>query len=340
MANNGNSKLKLLMILQLLNEYSDEDHPLSSVDLCELLEKEGILSERKSIYRDIAVLTDFGIDIISTRSPKPGFFVAKRDFELPEVRLLMDAVLTAPFITSKKTTELTKKLQSLLSCYQAESVTQQLYMDQRVKFDNEEIYYTIDAVNRAIAQNKQITFQYHHKVIVGHRLEYDKGREFTISPYALLWANDKYYLAGNYGKYDNVGNFRVDRMKHVLVTKLDCRPFSEVSPYHNYFDAADYLKKSFNMYTGEQELIELRCSNDILETVADKFGTNLEFYCHDDNAFTVRARVYVSDGLIEWLMQYGSRIVVQAPKDLRQKMLDRIASLNEAYSVSEETCVQ
>lgn len=338
--NSGGSKLKLLTLMKALIEYSDEEHPLTSAELCALMEKRGIACERKSLYRDITVLAEFGVDIVSTRSPKPGFFVAKRDFELPEVRLLMDAVLTAPFITNKKTAELMAKLQSLLSRHQAESVTRQIYVDRRVKFDNEEIYYTIDAVNRAIAKNRQISFLYHHKVIVNRKLEFDQGREFTISPYALLWASDKYYLAGNYGKYDNVSNYRLDRMKHVVVTELDSRPFAEVSPYRGYFDTADYLKKNFNMYNGEQELVELRCSNDILEAVTDKFGDGVEFCCHDDNAFTVRVRVNVSDGFVEWLLQYGGKIVVQAPKSLQQKMLERVEELREAYRLTEETCAQ
>lgn len=334
MANNGNSKIKLLLLLELLNKFSDEEHPLSSVEICESLEKRGVPCERKSIYRDISVLTEYGIDIITTRSPKPGFFVAKRDFELPEVRLLLDAVLTAPFITNKKTAELTGKLRELLSCYQAESVFKQVYVDQRIKFENEEIYYNIDTVNRAIAANKQITFLYHHRIISGQKAQLDKGREFRISPYALLWANDKYYLAGNYDKYDNVSNFRLDRMKHAAVTEQNSRAFSEVSPYRNYFDTADYLRKSFNMYSGEQEMIELRCANNILEAVADKFGSEIEFCCHDENAFTVRAHVYVSDGLIEWLLQYGDRIVVQSPSRLRQEMIQKINGLNTAYQIS------
>jgi len=336
-ANSGNNKIKLLILLELLNRYSDEEHPLSSGELCALLEERGVTCERKSIYRDIAVLTEYGVDIIQTRLPKPGFFVAKRDFELPEVRLLLDAVLTAPFITNKKTAELTGKLRELLSCYQAESVFKQIYVDQRVKFENEEIYYNIDAINRAISSGKQISFLYYHRIIVDQKAVLDKGREFQISPYALLWANDKYYLAGNYNKYDTVSNFRLDRMKHASVTAVDSRSFREVSPYREYFDTADYLRKTFNMYNGEQELVELRCANDILEAVVDKFGSEIEFCCHDENAFTVRAHVCVSNGLIEWLLQYGSRITVQSPIRLRQEIISQINGLNTVYQINQET---
>nr|WP_319488034.1 WYL domain-containing protein [uncultured Caproiciproducens sp.] len=291
------------------------------------------MTERKTIYRDIDILTKFGVDILYTRSPKQGFFIAKRNFELPEVRLLLDAVLTAPFITNKKTAELTDKLCGLISCYQAENVSKQIYVEQRVKFDNEEIYYNIDTINRAIAEHRKISFYYHHRVIVDQKAQLDEGREFIISPYALLWENDKYYLVGNYEKYSSISNYRLDRMKRISVSTMESRPFSEVCDYKEYFDTADYLKRTFNMYNGEQERVVLRCSNSLLETIIDKFGSDIEFSCHDINAFTVRAAVYVSDGLIEWLLQYGDRIMVLSPQTLKDEMLKRIEAMRAAYQV-------
>jgi Predicted transcriptional regulator len=334
LTDHGNAKMKLLLLLKLLRKYSDDEHPVSAVELCRLLEQEGIGTERKSVYRDLDVLTKFGVDIVYTRSPRQGFFIAKRDFELAEVRLLMDAVLTAPFITNKKTAELTDKLCELLSCHQAETVLKQIYVDQRIKFDNEEIYYNIDTINRAVAQHKKVSFSYHHRVIAGGKAQLDEGREFTISPYALLWANDKYYLAGNYEKYDTISNYRLDRMKRIALTALEARPFSEVCSYRDYFDTADYLRRTFNMYNGEQERIVLRCSNSLLETIVDKFGGAIEFSCHDSNAFTVRASVYVSDGLVEWLLQYGDRVIVLSPQTLKDEMLKRIEAMRAAYQIT------
>ncbi len=338
MTNNGNSKIKFLVLLKILKKYSDEEHPLSAAELCKLIQKEGIEAERKSICRDITVLMHYGVDIIHTRQPKQGFFIAKRDFELPEVRLLMDAVIAAPFITNKKTAELTGKLCELLSCYQADAVLKQIYVEHRIKFENEEIYYNIDTINRAIVEHKQISFFYHHRIIINQKAQLDEGRQFTISPYALLWENDKYYLAGNYDKYDTISNYRLDRMKQVELTSFNSRPFCEVSSYLEYFDTADYLKKTFNMYNGEQELIVLRCSNSLLETIIDKFGSEIEFSCHDVNAFTVRAAVYVSDGLIDWLLQYGDRIIVQSPKSLKEEMIKRVEAMHAAYQIMQATC--
>lgn len=306
---------------------------MSVAQLCELLHKKGIEAERKALCRDIALLNHDGFDILHTRMPKPGYFLAKRDFEVPEVRLLMDAVQAAPFITNKKTAELTAKLCGLLSCYQADQVLKQLNFEPRVKFENEEIYYTIDAIHHAIAENKKISFCYHHQIIVNHRAQFNEGRKFTVSPYAMLWVSDKYYLAGNYEKYDTISNYRLDRMKHIEVTPLEARPLEEVSSYEKYFDASDYLKKTFNMYNGEQKMVVLRCANDLLETIVDKFGSELEFTCHDDNAFTVRAQVCISDGLIDWLLQYGERMVVLSPKSLKDTMLQKIEALGKAYGL-------
>ncbi len=336
MANVEKTKQKLLILLDVLMKYTDDDHPLSAVELCEQLTQRGIPIERKSIYRHIDVLLDCGFEILTARSPKPGYFLAKRDFELAEVRLLMDAVLAAPFITSKKTLELTGKLRNLLSCYQAEEVLKQVYVEQRVKFENEEIYYVIDALNSAISDNKKVCFCYHHRIISDNQVQPDTGREFIISPYALIWSNDKYYLAGNYEKYNTVGNYRLDRMKHITILEEEARPFSEVSDYRDFFDVSDYLKKSFNMYNGEQEQIELSCSNSILETIADRFGSDLSFVYHDEERFCVQAKVCISDGLIEWLLQYGDRIIVKKPDSLREKLIEKIKGLHAAYQISSD----
>jgi predicted DNA-binding transcriptional regulator YafY len=331
---NGSTKVRFLELLRLLKEYSDEEHPLSVVQLCELLKREGIESERKSVCRDISLMNTYGFDIIHTRLPHPGYFIAKRDFEVPEVRLLMDAVQAASFITNKKTAELTAKLCGLLSCYQADKVLKQINFEPRVKFENEEIYYNIDAIHHAIAENKKISFIYHHRVIVNQRAPFNEGRKFTVSPYALLWVSDRYYLAGNYEKYDAISNYRLDRMKHAEVTPFEARPLNQVSSYEKYFDTSDYLKKTFNMYNGEQRMIVLRCANGLLETIVDKFGSELEFTCHDDNAFTVRVSVYVSDGLIDWLLQYGDRIVVLSPKSLKDTIIKKIEAMSALYTIN------
>jgi predicted DNA-binding transcriptional regulator YafY len=207
----------------------------------------------------------------------------------------------------------------------------QIDAEKRVKYDNEEIYYNIDAVSRAVSLGKKISFEYHHRIIAGSHAVPDSGKQFIASPYALFWQNDKYYLAGNYEKYDSLSHFRLDRMKHVEILDRPVRSFEEVCDYRGYFDTADYTKKTFLMYHGERQTVELRCSDDILENMLDKFGEDLNFTARDSGFFTVRANVYVSEGLLEWLLQFGGRVEVLSPESLRSEMLAKIRKLTQVY---------
>lgn len=336
MAEKGNGRLRVLALLELLERLTDERHPLSAEELRELLAEQGIESAKKTVYRDIAALRGRGEDILFTRRPKAGFFLAARRFEPPEVRLLMDAVLAAPFITNKKTAELSEKLRGLLSRNQAEEAAAQVHVNPRPKFGNEEIYYSIDAVERAVAQGKKLSFLYYHHAIEGNRIVRNEGRRFVVSPYALIWDSDRYYLAGNYEKYDSVSVYRLDRMRHAEVTEQDARPFREVGGQER-FDAADYAARTFHLYHGELQTVELRCRDDALETVLDKFGDGLRLSAREDGYFSVRVRVYAGEGLFEWLLQYGDRIAVLSPEPLRNEMAARIGKIGAAYGLT-ETC--
>ena len=331
---NKTSRLRILALLKILNMYTDEEHPVSGDGLCAKLGDYGIKCERKTLYRDIAALKAFGIDVLYTHTPKMGYFIGERDFEPPEVRLLTDAVRSAPFITNKKTAELTAKLKSLLSLWQAGEAEKQVHVENLLKYDNEEIYYAIYTVSRAIGQNRKISFTYHHRVIAGNKAVLDSGRKFTISPYALIWNSDKYYLAGNYQKYDSVSVYRIDKMRHTEMLSEQSRPFQEVSVYKESFDAADFARRAFNMYSGEKRSIELRCMDSALEIILDRFGNDVCINTKKDGTFTMRADVYVSEGFLEWLLQYGDRIAIVSPRELRLEMVKRIDKLNKIYGLA------
>lgn len=326
-------RIRILALLEILEEWTDEDHPLASQELLALLEKQEITAERKTIYRDISALRAHGIDILFTRQPKAGFFLVSRRFEPPEVRLLMDAVQAAPFLTEKKTGELLRKLSGLMSAGQAEEAEGKTHINLRPKFENEEIYYTIDAVNRAVSQKKKISFLYRHHIIRGNRITQDEGRRFLISPYALIWDSDKYYLAGNYEKYDDVSVYRLDRMKRAELSVQDARPFAEVSEYRERFDAADYAAKTFHLYHGDLQTVLLHCSEEALEPLLDKFGDNLSVSGQKDGFFNVRIKVFAGEGLVEWLLQYGDRISVLSPRELRDQVTERVQRIGKAYGL-------
>lgn len=333
MAGNPLQKQKLLYLLDILKHKTDEEHPLNATELCEELAKSDILAERKSIYKDIQVLEEYGYEILSTRSPKVGFYMADRDFELAEVRLLMDAVQSAGFITQKKTKELLAKLHRLVSDYQGTDLRNQVYVDSRIKNTNEEIYYNIDHINTAISAGKKISLRYTRRRMEDGAKTQEASKSMVISPYALLWSNDHYYLVGNNEKYDDLIHMRLDRMKSVkMLEEEDARPFSEVSSYTNFFDIADYAKKAFNMYGGAVMTVELRCPNEIAEEVFDRFGSKVPVRASDENHFVFKTNAMLSEGLVSWITSFGT-IEVLAPRELREMVCNRIEGLNRLYKM-------
>ncbi len=331
MSGKRNQRLRVLKLLHILSQKTDEEHPLNANELIEELECYGITCDRKTIYEDIDALCLSDYDIISTRSPKSGYFLSNRDFELPEVALLTDAVLSADFITGKKTTQLVKKLSRLLNVYQAEKYAHRSFIDNRNKGDNEEIYYSIDAIEKAIDKYKKISFSYiKHTLKDGHH-PIATAKQMIVSPYALIWAEDHYYLICNYEKYDNLMHLRLDRMKSTSVLDEDFRHFSEVSEYKNEFNVADYAGKVFNMFSGEQEEITLQCSNDILEQVIDRFSDKIFIRSSEDKSFVFTTKAFISDGLVSWIMQFGEKMRVKSPDSLVKKILDKTRDINSNY---------
>lgn len=333
MAVSGNSKLKILYLMQILWQKTDEEHILSANELCDELSKHGIDCERKSIYTDIDLLTKFGLDIIHTRSPKSGYFLAERTFQLPELRLMMDAVQAANFITPNKTKQLLKKIESMASDSQSKRLAGQIYIDNRVKATNEEIYYNIDVLNKAIQTGHQVEFQYFKRKLTGRMTFESEEKRFVVNPYALIWSNDHYYLVSNYPKYQNLMHTRIDRMKKVKVLDTFSRRFSEVSHYKRHFDAADYAKKLFNMYSGEEETVELLCRREILEEILDRVGPEVPLKAESELYFTVKFPAVVSDGLASWILQYGDKITVSAPESLKNMVTKKAQEVLKIYGM-------
>lgn len=324
-------KLKLLWILKILEQESDEEHPISATELCRRLNEQGITAERKSVYDDIRALCDFGYEILYTRMPRSGYYLADRAFELPEVYLLTDAVQAAGFITVRKTRELVRKLDGLLSREQAKKREKGIYIDNGHKCDNEEIYYNIDTLSAAIAAKKKVHLLYRIRSIAPDRSITVIEKPYILSPYALAWQNDHYYLIGNYEKYDNLMHIRLDRMKKVCATDEPIRPFSEVSRYKDYFDVADYTRRSFQMYAGELTEIQLQCSTSILEQVIDRFSDKIYIRHNNGGTFTFTTTVLLSEGLVNWILQFGPDIQALKPPALRQRLANRVAQLADLY---------
>lgn len=335
MADKGSTKLKMLYIKEYLEKMSDEDNPVSVEELLDFLQKKEIECERKSVYSDVKTLKEYGMDISSVRTPRPGYALLSRDFEIPELRLLIDAVQAANFITPKKSKELIEKIGSLCSEYQATVLEKQVYIDNRVKCSNEEIYYNIDIINRAIQQNKQVSFVYRKR-----RFDETEGvivtdeKEFTVSPYALIWSNDHYYLVSNNSRYDNLMHTRIDRMRKVEIFDMKSRNFAEVSPYRSFFDSADYSGKIFNMFSGDTQRLEICCHNSIVEEILDRFGQKGEIRSSDEeNRFRLVTKCIISDGLVSWIMQFGDKIRVISPESLKKDIAEKASKIYALYNM-------
>lgn len=332
MAVKSSSKQKLLSLIDVFEKLTDENNVISTNEIVEELAKRGITAERKSIYADIALLVENGYDIIKVKTPKSGYFLASRNFQLPEIRLIIDAVQSADFITPKKTEELISKIGTLVSEDQFEMLKSQLSISNRVKTLNEEIFYTIDVLNRAIEEKKQVSFSYiRHKIEAGKKIVM-ASRDFIVNPYALVWSNDHYYLICNNPKYDNLMHTRLDRIRKVKIVDIPARSFEEVSEYKGEFDVADYSNKMFNMFSGKICEIEIVCKNEMLEDIVDRFGENATIRNEDSNRFYLRAEVALSDGLVSWLMQYRNSVYVRKPEELREHLKEKAQEIIDLYN--------
>lgn len=324
-------KVKLLYLIDIFRKYTDEEHPLPASELCAHLERMGVSAERKALYNDIEALIGYGYDIICTRVPRSGYFLASREFELPEIYLLADAVRSADFISARKTRELVNKLDGMLSVYQAQRREKNIFFDTCRKCANEEIYYVIDGIADAIAQNRKLRFRYGVRRLNENREICTSFREMKISPYAMTWQDDHYYLIGNYEKYDNLLHLRIDRMHGVELTDEPSRPFSEVSDYTDRFDIADYVSRLFQMHGGQTAQIRLRCEKRLIEQVADRFSDRLFVQDVTETHFSFTVKAVMSEGLISWIAGYGSAIEVLEPESLRQGVIDRARAILSLY---------
>jgi len=331
MAARSGQKLKLLHIIDILNKHSDEDNPISANEICNRLEELGVSAERKAIYNDIENLIFYGYDIVHTRIPSNGYFLASREFELPEIYLLCDAIRSAPFISAKKSRELIQKLDSFISINQQKKREKGIYIKEDTKCENEEIYYNIDTVSQAISKNKKVRFKYGTRHLNESREIVTEYKEMTVSPYALVWQDDYYYLIGNYSKYDNLLHLRVDRMRKVDITDEPVRHFSEVSEYKDFFDAADYTNKLFGMFGGSLQKIEFLCDKSILEQVVDRFSDKIFIKNVTETHFSFSADIAISNALVTWIANYGDKIKVLSPESLKNMITERAEKIISLY---------
>lgn len=328
-----NQKLKLLYLMKIFLEKTDENHGLTMSELIAALESYGVSSERKSIYSDIESLRQYGMDIIGEQRDKSYcYYVGSREFELAELKLLVDSVQAAKFITAKKSGELIKKIESLASKYEAGQLHRQVYVAERVKTINENIYYNVDILHTAIATNVKITFQYFQWDVNKKMVLKREGARYEVSPWALSWDDDNYYLIAFDSREGKSKHFRVDKMLNIELSEGKREGKEQFAG----FDIAHYNRKVFGMFGGEEETVKLECSNDLAGVIIDRFGKAVTLQKKNEKYFTVKVKVAVSRQFLSWVMALGEGVRILSPESVVERIREEIRRLANQYMKKEE----
>ena len=310
MPKSDNQKLKIFYIWDYLNENSHQDHPVRAAELLSMLERQhNIVCDRKTVYSDIAALQDYGVDIVSIPGKNGGYYIASRNFELPELKLLIDAVLSSKFLTEKKSRELIEKLCRECSVHDARLMRRDMLVDRRVKSMNETIYYNVDAIQEAIAQNRQITFRYFDWGIDGKRKYREK--EYAASPYGLCQDNENCYLLAHSVRH-GVTSYRVDRMTDILLTSDPRTPCPELTGK----SLQEYANRLFQMYSGNTAVVKMRFHRSLVNVVIDRFGRETMLIPDGDEHFVFTVNVAVSPMFLSWVIGFGSKAKILYPQSV------------------------
>lgn len=309
MARSEKQKLKLLYIVQLLEKRTDEEHPVTTQEIIEYLQGKGIAAERKSIYSDIELLTDYGLDIIRIKERPGGCYLASRPFELAELKLLVDAVQASKFITTKKSRELIAKLEGLCSKSQARQLHRQVVVTNRNKAVNENIYYNVDMVYNAIAENVKIQFQYFEWSVNKEMKLRRDGSFYVVSPWLLSWDDENYYLIAYDDRSGDIRHYRVDKMLKISLRKEE----RDGKEKFEDFDVAGYSRKTFGMFAGEEETVTLHCDSNLTGVIIDRFGKDVAMRKVDETHIKARFNVAVSRQFFGWVAGLGPTVTIEAP---------------------------
>jgi predicted DNA-binding transcriptional regulator YafY len=349
-------KLKMLYLMKLFMEESDEDHPLTMAEIIRWLADRDIEAERRSVYEDIRLLQDFGVDIVGEKRKQYVYYIANRQFELAELKLLVDTVTAARFVTDSKSRQLIRKLSSLTSRHFASQLSRQVYASGRVKAFNEGIYYNVDAIHRGINENCQISFKYYDYDLSKKQVLRRQGERYQVSPYILSWDSENYYMVAFHERYDRLAHFRVDKMTDVRIEAAKRQALRED------LDPGAYCQSVFGMFSGEETWVKVRFAEDLIGVVIDRFGRDVNLqsdqsgqgyeegcaeesgkeksstekggmaikgFTEREKCFVANLKVAVSPVFLSWLIQFGGRASILAPAVVRDQMK---AMLEESLS--------
>lgn len=315
MPKSPNQKLKLPVLLRFLQRQSDEKHPVTVQQMIEELARYDISAERKSLYDDLEALRSFGADIVSVRGRSPGYYLGQRDFELAELKLLVDSIQSSKFVTQRKTLALIRKLEGLCSVHDAQLLERQVYVRGRVKSMNESVYYNVDAVSDAISRDRMIRFRYFEFTVSGERRYRRGGACYQLSPYALIWDDENYYLLAWDGEEERFKHFRVDKMSHI--TALESPRQGQEA--FRALDMSGYSRRVFGMFAGESLPVRMRFAAHLAGAVLDRFGKETMLIPEGEERFTLTAQVVPSPQFYAWVFGFGTEAEILSPPRVREE---------------------
>lgn len=324
-----NQKFKLYRLAQIMQEKTDDEHYITMPEIMESLAEYDVTADRKSIYADLRDLSVLGLEVEGEPiGNRYHYHVVNRPFELPELKLLVDAIQSSKFITEKKTNTLIKKLEKLVSKYDAQKLQRQVYVSGRIKTMNESIYYTVDAIHNAISENKKIKFQYYQWNVKKEMELRHGGAWYHISPWGLSWDDENYYLVGYDSHAGKIKHYRVDKMLQIKLSDES----REGKEFFKKLDMADYAKKSFGMFGGKEQTVKLLVKNSLAGVIIDRFGKNVMLIPADEDHFTVNVDVHVSRQFLGWVFSLGEDIKIAGPDDVVEQMKVEAKRLMKQYS--------
>lgn len=329
--NKVSSKLKLLKVLDILKD-TDEQHPVTANEITDKLADEGIPSERKSVARDISYLKEYGYEIMVHHDNKQGYFLAKRTFEDWEIKVLMDAVNSCKFLTSKDAGALCDKLLTLPNKWGKEMLSNIIVLEPPSRTKESKTKYCIDVILDAIKRNVQIEFKYYDLDIDGHYHSRKNGKFYQVTPYMLVWSSDNYYLIANTFDYDNISIYRLDRMKFVVAIDVKRKDISEIHGYNGENWLKDYISKTFSMYVGNETQLKVLCKNYSIGRIFDRFGTDIDIKKWDKDTVIVTLNVVESDALYAYFVLYSRSMKVIYPKHISTEIACMIREGLENYN--------
>ena len=323
-----NQKFKLYRLAQIMLERTDDEHYITMPEIISQLGKYEITADRRSIYQDLRDLEALGIEVEGEPEGKGyHYHVVSRPFELPELKLLVDAIQSSKFITEKKTNELIRKLEKLVSRYEAMGLQRQVYVSGRIKTMNESIYYAVDTIHNAISENRKIRFQYYQWNVKKEMVLRRDGAYYHISPWGLSWDDENYYLVGYDSDAGEIRHYRVDKMIHIRMSEEP----REGKEHFRKLNMADYTRKSFGMFSGREQSVKLLVDNSLAGVIIDRFGKDVMMIPADGDRFTVNVTVMVSRQFLGWIFSLGEKVKILGPEDVTEQMREEGERLLRQY---------